>query len=77
LVGSEGDQVTISLESEEFDTVLEVWGPDLVRIEKDDDGGVGTNSRIDSFRLPTTGTYNIVARGYSRGERGDYTLTVE
>lgn len=76
-VGSEGDQVTISLESDEFDTVLEIWGPDLAPIESDDDGGVGTNSLIEDLRLPGPGTYNIVARGYSRGERGSYTLTVE
>jgi serine protease Do len=75
--GSEGDRVTIRLESEEFDTVLELWGPDLARIEEDDDGGVGTNSLIDGFSLPSSGTYNIVARGYNRGEQGRYTLRVE
>lgn len=77
LDGSEGDRVTIRLESEEFDTVLEIWGPDLVRIADDDDGGVGTNSLIDGFSLPGSGTYSIVARGYDRGEQGRYTLSVE
>jgi len=75
--GAAGDRVTISLESADFDTVLEIWGPDLARIESDDDGGEGTNSSIEDFELPSTGTYNIVARGFSRSERGAYTLTLE
>lgn len=75
--GQEGDRVTISMQSDEFDTMLEIWGPDLMRAEYDDDGGDGTNSEIEGFRLPASGTYSIVARGYGPGERGSYRLSLD
>jgi len=75
--GQEGDRVTISMQSDEFDTVLEIWGPDLMRAEHDDDGGDRTDSLIEGFRLPASGTYSIVARGFSIGETGSYRLSLD
>jgi hypothetical protein len=75
--GSAGERLTISLESDDFDTVLEIWGPDLSLIEDDDDSGWELNSLIEDFALPTSGTYNIVVHGFSRGERGSYTLSLD
>jgi serine protease Do len=75
--GEAGDRVSIRMESDDFDTYLDLWGPDLRRVTADDDGGGGTDAYIDNFTLPATGTYNIVARGFSAGDRGDYTLSLD
>jgi len=75
--GQEGDRVTISMQSDEFDTVLEIWGSDLMRAEHDDDGGDGTDSLIEGLRLPASGTYSIVARGFTIGETGSYRLSLD
>jgi hypothetical protein len=75
--GEAGDRVSIRMQSDDFDTYLDLWGPDLVRVTYNDDGGGGTDSFIDNFTLTLSGTYNIVARGYSAGETGDYTLSLE
>ncbi len=75
--GEAGDRVTISMQSDEFDTYLDLWGPGLMQVARDDDGGGGTDSLIDDFRLPESGTYSIVARGYGPGERGSYRLSLD
>ena len=75
--GEAGDRVTISLQSDEFDTVLDVWGPDFEYAANNDDGGSGSNSLIDNFTLPASGTYSIIARGFADGARGSYTLSLE
>ena len=76
--GQAGDIVTISMTGlERFaDTYLELYGPDGILLATDDDGGEGLAALIDGFRLPTDGTYRIVARAFS-GERGPYELTLE
>jgi serine protease Do len=75
--GEAGDRVTISMESDEFDTYLDVWGPDLTHVADNDDGGEGSNSLVEGLTLPASGTYSIVARGYGDRERGPYTLSLE
>jgi hypothetical protein len=75
--GAAGDRVSIRMSSNDFDTYLDLWGPDLKRVIHSDDDGGGTNSFIDNIPLTLSGTYNIVARGYSDGETGDYSLSLE
>ncbi len=75
--GEAGDRVSIRMSSNDFDTYLDLWGPDLKRLTHSDDDGGGTNSFIDNFALPLSGTYNIVARGFSAGETGEYSLSLE
>jgi|GEM_PF-5873448 len=75
--GEAGDRVSIRMGSNDFDTYLDLWGPDLKRVTYNDDDGRGTNSFIDNVTLPLSGTYNIVARGYSTGETGNYSLSLE
>jgi hypothetical protein len=75
--GEAGDRVSIRMRSNDFDTYLELWGPDLKRLTHSDDDGEGTNSFIEIVTLPLSGTYNIVARGFSAGETGDYSLSLE
>lgn len=74
--GTNGDLISISLTSTEFDPYLELVGIDGAILTSDDDGGNGLNSRISRFALPSTGTYAIVVRGFSDTERGAYTLSL-
>ncbi|MEM6426718.1 MAG: hypothetical protein AAGF66_16600 [Cyanobacteria bacterium P01_H01_bin.119] len=75
--GRANQEVTIYLESDEFDTYLLVFGPDgSVVAESDDlDPNSGTNSGA-TISLPSNGDYAVVATSYSPGEIGRYVITV-
>ena len=74
--GSAGDIITISMTSADFDTFLELYGPNLLRVAMDDDSGGETNSQISSVVLPQSGIYSIVARALGPGQAGEYTLSL-
>lgn len=74
--GSAGDSVTISMTSTDFDTYLELYGPDGQVVTTNDDGGQGLNSLIENFVLPANGTYTIVARSFANAGTGSYTLSL-
>lgn len=76
-----GQQVAVSMASNQFDTFLILNRPDGSTLAVDDDGGGGTNSRIpqgSSFiTLPTTGTYTIWANAFDPADTtGAYSLTL-
>ncbi len=75
--GTAGEQVTVELESADFDTFLFLIDPNAAPVETDDDGGSGTNSRI-VFTLGSTGGWSIGANNFAAltGDPGDYTLTL-
>lgn len=75
--GDAGDLATISLISDAFDSYLELLGPDRTLVAADDDSGGGLHARISEVLLPATGTYTIVAGGYSDADSGPYELTLE
>ena len=63
-----GEDVMIELRSVEFDTYLELYGPDGALLAQDDDGlGEGTNSEITAH-LPRAGRYRLVVRAYTEKE---------
>lgn len=72
----EGDILTISMTSEDFDTLITLNGPTGQQIAIDDDGGDGLNSLIDNLELKTTGSYIIQAGSYTPGANGDFNLSV-
>ncbi len=75
--GAEGDFVTISLSSDEFDTYVELLSPNGAQLANNDDiTDENRNSRLDRVQLPTEGTYIIVVRGYLDTARGNYTVTI-
>lgn len=74
--GSEGDRITISMESETGDMVLGLLDPAGDVVASDDDGGFGYNSEISSFELDTSGTYTIIATSYNEGATFEYDLTL-
>jgi hypothetical protein len=73
LIGN-GD-LTIALDSAEFDTFLWLLDSTPAVIATDDDGGTGTNSLI-AMSL-TAGTYTIFANSYHEGATGSYTLATQ
>ncbi len=75
--GTQGQEVTISLESNEFDTYLAIFTPDNKLLEEHDDiSPTNTNSLI-TVTLPTDGAYRIIVNSYDDQGRGRYQLTVK
>ncbi len=60
--GRAGQTVLVSVRSQEFDTSMQIVGPDGLEVASDDNGGDGTDSLV-SFRLPLAGTYTIWVLG--------------
>ena len=71
----EGDRISVSLSSNDFDTYVFLSDALGEVVASDDDGGDGINSRIVSFPAPSTGTFSIEATSYFGGT-GTYTLTL-
>jgi tetratricopeptide (TPR) repeat protein len=74
--GKAGQAITITMTSDEFDTVLSLLGPDGQEIAYNDDDGRSLNSRIIAT-LPSDGVYVIQARSYGGMVSGTYTVTVQ
>lgn len=100
----EGDMVTIDIDNgmggaRDVDTNLTLYGPntgqplsdadDLLPNQALDTGSIDRlDPRIDSFRIPATGTYTVAVSGFpvypgvngtydtQAGENGDYTLVI-
>lgn len=81
--GTQGDIVTITMRSAEFDTFLTLYGPDGAQLRFNDNGIPPTDSALYSYELPETGRYTIVATsretaesGGSNSGSGAYSLTL-
>ena len=66
---------TLEMDSDDVDAFLRVLAGDGTTIATDDDGGSGTNARVD-FRAPDAGDYLVLATSYEAGETGAYSLRV-
>lgn len=73
--GVGGQTVSISMNSEEFDTLLVLLGPDGEEVAMNDDFARSLNSKIITT-LPTDGTYTVLAKSYS-GQGGNYSVSVQ
>ncbi|NER83547.1 MAG: trypsin-like serine protease, partial [Leptolyngbya sp. SIO1D8] len=74
--GQAGQVVTITLESQQFDTYLALVDSSGRVVDQNDDISSGnTNSEVTTT-LPTSGSYLIIVNGYSTADQGRYTLTV-
>jgi hypothetical protein len=71
--GSVGQELTITLTSDEFDPFLYVLRGDEVLASNDDFDGL--NSQV-TLALPTTGAYTLRVSTYETGEGGAFTLSV-
>ncbi len=79
--GAAGDEVTITLQSEAFDPLLGLFGPDDALLARDDDSGPDVQALIEGFVLPADGAYVIVVnafRGFDNDleASGEFTLTL-
>lgn len=74
--GEVGQQVTVTLESNEFDTYLAVVDDGGNLLAENDDSAPGTTNSEVTVTLPSAGTYLVIVNGYSTADQGAYTLTV-
>jgi hypothetical protein len=70
-----GEVVIIEMDGD-FDTFVELIGPDDSIIALNNDA-VGGGSRLGPIRLPESGIYTIIARGVNRREFGEYSLSLQ
>ncbi len=74
--GTEGQVVTVTLESPDFDTYLAVFSPTGQLLgEHDDVNQKNTNSQL-TITLPVTGKYRVIVNSYDKTARGEYNLKV-
>jgi hypothetical protein len=76
LSGNRGDVVTITLESDDFDTYLTLLDPGLNEIAANDDSDGSSNSSIVDVTLSTSGDFTILVDSYNRLQTGNYSLSV-
>lgn len=74
--GTEGDYISITLTSEDFDTYLELYDPSNELLAEDDDSLGNLDSRINAT-LEETGTFTIIARSFGGESEGSYALSLE
>lgn len=78
VTGEAGDRIAIAMQSDDFDTLLELGqmeGDQFMQMFVDDDGGEGLNSRL-VFTFPQSGTYVVRARTFGPDSIGNYTIEV-
>ncbi|MBE9080368.1 PPC domain-containing protein [Romeria aff. gracilis LEGE 07310] len=74
--GTEGEAVSISLESQDFDTYLLLSGPDGEVIDSNDDiSADNLNSKLE-LTLPQSGSYRVFVTSVEYEGQGSYELTV-
>ncbi|MDJ0520302.1 MAG: PPC domain-containing protein, partial [Trichodesmium sp. MO_231.B1] len=74
--GSEGQEVTLNLDSDEFDTVLAILNDEDFLEINDDVSSDNSNSEIVTS-LPTDGRYAVIAHASDESGRGSYRLTIQ
>ena len=72
---SAGERLVINMESDDFDSYIEVLRTDGTVLASNDDGGSGTNARL-VFQTPAAGDYRVRARGYDDDESGTFELWI-
>ncbi|MEA5462929.1 PPC domain-containing protein [Leptothoe sp. PORK10 BA2] len=70
----EGDQITIDLISEEFDTLVSLLGADGNTVSENDDGPDGSTNSLLFARIATSGQYTVRVRSYAGQGIGDFSL---
>lgn len=73
--GEESEEVTILLESTDFDAMLYVSDPFGRSIARDDDSGGNRNS-MATLTMPSTGSYTIYVGSFDGTSVGSYRLTI-
>lgn len=72
----EGDQLSIDLTSENFDTIVTLIGSDGSTVAENDDGPDGSTNSLLFTRITKTGTYFIRVRAFGELAGGNFRLKV-
>lgn len=75
--GRKGQQVSIRLESSDFDPYVAVFGPNGSLVGENDDTSESNNNSFLRVVLPEDGSYRILVNAYDSKGRGDYLLRVD
>ncbi|MEB3281972.1 MAG: PPC domain-containing protein [Lyngbya sp.] len=75
--GTEGQEVTISLDSSEFDTYLAIFTPDNKLLEEHDDINQSNSNSQITVTLPSDGVYRVIVNSYDDKGRGKYNLKIK
>ena len=73
VAASAGRRVVVTMESDDVDSYLRVLHNDGTRVATDDDGGSGSNARVE-FQAAYTGDFLVIATSFETGETGSYRL---
>lgn len=69
-----GDQITVDVTSDSFDTIVSLLTPDGLTIGENDDGPDGTTNSLLFMRIQRSGTYIIRVRAFGAGGTGPFNL---
>ncbi|MBW4693026.1 MAG: PPC domain-containing protein [Lyngbya sp. HA4199-MV5] len=72
----EGDQLSIDLTSENFDSIVALIGSDGSTVAENDDGPDGSTNSLLFTRITKTGTYFIRVRAFGELAGGNFKLKV-
>ena len=72
----EGDQVSIDLLSDNFDTIVTLMASDGSKVAENDDGPDGTTNSLLFYRISETGKYVIRVRAFGETGGGNFKLKV-
>mgnify|MGYP001803972709 FL=1 len=70
----EGDQITIDVISEEFDTLVSLLGDDGTTVSENDDGPDGSTNSLLFARIAKSGQYTVRVRSYAGQGTGAFSL---
>ncbi|MEM6252628.1 MAG: PPC domain-containing protein [Cyanobacteria bacterium P01_D01_bin.156] len=70
----EGDQITIDVVSEEFDTLVSLLGDDGTTVSENDDGPDGSTNSLLFARIAKSGQYTVRVRSYAGQGTGSFYL---
>ncbi len=73
--GRAGQRISITMDSDQLNSYLLLYGPNQEDLGQDDDSGDGHNARLD-VTLPVNGSYLLLANSYSASEQGQYKLSI-
>lgn len=70
----EGDQITIDVTSDSFDTIVSLMTPDGLTISENDDGPDGTTNSLLFARITQSGTFIVRVRAFGAVGSGPFDL---
>ncbi len=70
----DGDQITIDVISEEFDTLVSLLGDDGTTVSENDDGPDGSTNSLLFARISKSGQYTVRVRSYAGQGTGTFSL---